>query len=166
MRRVAETLAAIERMKELSWSLAVGFVIVCLVCWAISSLALRSLMSRRSKILRIVVTTAGTFALVLTVLYFLGASAGKQQLRISRIELINVFRVWTGDGRPEGNLLLEFMRNFPPDRVTLSNRSIVVGGSNFVTIFATSRLQSGTLFITTNGVLLLEREPGLAEISH
>src|SRR5262245_45841999 len=79
----------------------------------------------------------------------------QEQLRICCIELTWALNYWNEKGRPESESLLEFMRDYPADRLCLSNRTFVINGSNVVTKFASTRLSTKTLFITTNGVVIL-----------
>jgi hypothetical protein len=94
--------------------------------------------------------------LIVVVAILLWVRADQQeQLRIRCTELTWALNYWNEKGRPEGESLLEFMRDYPPDHLYLSNRAFVINGSNVVTKFASRRLSTKTLFVTTNGVLIL-----------
>ena len=70
-------------------------------------------------------------------------------------ELRGVVISWNSANQPKGQELLMFM-NKCPDYILISNRVFTVGGKTFVTQFATKRLgMPGTLFVTTNNVLIL-----------
>ena len=70
-------------------------------------------------------------------------------------ELRGAMNVWEKEGRPAGAGLDEFMRKVPR-AIVISNKVFLVNGKEFKTQFATEKLGfPATLFITTNGDLLL-----------
>jgi hypothetical protein len=75
--------------------------------------------------------------------------------------LRGVTRAWNEAGRPEGEALRRFMADRP--YASVSNRVFVFEGTNYTTQFATTAIgRSGTLFITTDDVLILwepDRQP-------
>ncbi|SRR6266496_332263 len=73
-----------------------------------------------------------------------------------QLELRATYDRWMEAGRPQGDKLSEFMHGRRADLV-VSNRSLTVNGTNYVTQFALTQSKSGwagTLFVTTNRVLI------------
>ena len=113
--------------------------------------------------------------LVLAVLFGVGLFAGFRYLRsgvregLQRadcIELTEALRRWAEAGSPQGQHLREFMAGRRPDLI-FSNRSFTIQGTNFVSQFAVTKPKSkreGTLFITTNELLIWLNESGHAEV--
>jgi hypothetical protein len=87
--------------------------------------------------------------------WLLEQSLRQESIRLGTIELRNSFHLWVSRGRPEGKALEDFLRDFPPDHLVPSNRTFVIDGMVLVTKFAHARHKDvGTLFMTTNGVLI------------
>lgn len=87
--------------------------------------------------------------------------------RADGIELTQTLKRWVEAGRPEGETLTEFMRGRRQDLV-VSNRSFTIGGTNYGTQFAVTKPKSqrpGTLFVTTNEVLIWLAPTGQAELA-
>lgn len=86
--------------------------------------------------------------------------------RADVIELTQTLKRWVEAGQPEGETLTEFMRGRRQDLV-VSNRSFTIGGTNYGTQFAVTKPKSqrpGTLFVTTNGVLIWLAPTGQPEL--
>jgi hypothetical protein len=82
------------------------------------------------------------------------------------IELTQTFKRWVEAGQPEGATLTEFMRGRRQDLV-VSNRSFTIEGTNYLTQFAVTQPKSqrpGTLFVTTNEVLIWLAPNGQSEL--
>lgn len=100
--------------------------------------------------------------------YFIWASIFITQSlhRADIVELTQTLKRWIEAGRPEGKALSDFMHGRRPDLV-VSNRLVTIEGTNFATQFALTTPKSqrpGTLFVTTNEVLIWVRSTGEAEL--
>lgn len=85
-----------------------------------------------------------------------GISITRSLHRADIFELTGILRAWVKAGQPEGEALMEFLRGCRED-IIVSNRLFTIEGINHVTQFAVTRpksRRSGTLFITTNEVLI------------
>jgi hypothetical protein len=89
----------------------------------------------------------------------------EDRIRISRDHLKGSFSGWVRAGKPEGTALSEFMQDYPPEtgHLFLSNRSFTIGGTNLTTMFAITRY-GPTVFITTNGILIVLDKTGAPKI--
>lgn len=86
--------------------------------------------------------------------------------RADIFELTQTFKRWVEAGRPEGDALTEFMRGRRQDLV-VSNRSFTIEGTNYLAQFAVTQPKSqrpGTLFVTTNEVLIWLDRNGRSEL--
>ena len=86
--------------------------------------------------------------------------------RADGFELTQNLKRWGEAGRPEGKKLTEFMQGRRPD-IVFSNQLLAIGGTNFVTQFALTKPKSGragTLFVTTNEVLIWADMSGRSEL--
>ena len=76
--------------------------------------------------------------------------------RADYLELTMLYRRWVEAGRPTGGEAGEFMRGRRND-VIMTNRMILVDGSNYVSQFAITAphsRQNEVLFVSTNGVMI------------
>lgn len=101
---------------------------------------------------------AGIAVFTFTVAIVLGGIVIQNSLhRADCIELTEHFRRWNEAGSPRGaEQLANFLRGRRSDLV-VSNRTFSISGTNYITQFAVTNLHSnreGSLFITTNGVLV------------
>jgi hypothetical protein len=86
--------------------------------------------------------------------------------RADGFELTQRLKRWVEAGKPEGEKLAEFMQGRRAD-VVATNRVFSIGGTNFVTQFAATKPKSGragTLFVTTNEVLIWLDSSGRTEL--
>ena len=82
-------------------------------------------------------------------------------IRLSTKSLQGSLAAWAKEGRPQGDALGKFMRDYPPESgyLFVSNRSFTIQGRSYVTIFASTRYCApNTMFITTNGAVILIEE--------
>jgi hypothetical protein len=112
---------------------------------------------------RILVGMVLLFTLFLGVL-LIGYRMHRGLIRQGSSELSDVLSRWDKAGRPQGELLAEFMKKAYRGTI-VSNQSLTVDGTNYFTQFATTRLGfPGILFITTNRAIILinkDSEPEL-----
>jgi hypothetical protein len=89
----------------------------------------------------------------------------QEKLRLSSQALKSSLHQWVKAGGPRGAALTEFMRGYPPAAgyLLVSNRSFTITGTNLTTMFAVTRYHL-TMFITTNGILILLDESGEPKI--
>jgi len=86
--------------------------------------------------------------------------------KADQLELGATYDRWVEAGRPEGERLAEFMKG-RNQYLVVTNRSFIIGGTNFATQFAFTQSKSGwagTLFVTTNRVLIWLDSSGSPEL--
>ena len=121
------------------------------------------LITTEMRLLLIIVSAAVAFFLVLKGWRVL---MERSLARADQLELGATFDRWNEAGRPDGERLLEFMKGRNPS-LSVSNRSINISGQDFTTQFASTQSRSGwegTLFVTTNRVLIWLNASGQPEI--
>jgi len=96
-------------------------------------------------------------ALIFAVVYVIAALFQDNGLRrVDGLELILRVQRWKDAGSPQGDGLTRFMA--PRDSsIVESNRSFVIDGTNYSTLFARTNVKhhvNGALFVTTNEVLI------------
>jgi hypothetical protein len=80
--------------------------------------------------------------------------------------LASLYERWIEAGKPEGQLLAEFMQK-QPSETAVSNRVFLIGGTNFVTQFALTKpkgTRSRVLFVTQDGALIRVNSSGRIEL--
>lgn len=101
----------------------------------------------------IAVTVIG---LVIGGFVFLKLSVRRSLHRADCITLTETVRRWKEAGGPSGEKLVEFMQGRRSD-MAVSNRLFTINRTNYATLLALTRPSSkriGTLFVTTNGILI------------
>jgi hypothetical protein len=90
------------------------------------------------------------------VILFFNHEVRRQSIRLTRLDLEGILTLWIREGRPEGEALQEFMKtnNYSSAHFLVSNISCTIDGTNLETKFAKLAM-SGTLFVTTNKVIVL-----------
>jgi hypothetical protein len=105
-------------------------------------------------------------AVGICVLLFVGHDYQASLLRVDCMLLKGYHDAWLKAGAPvDGEALTKFREGRPPEIVP-SSRLFVIGGTPFFTQLASTNLRGreGTLYITSNGVMLLEAKPGVAKV--
>jgi hypothetical protein len=73
----------------------------------------------------------------------------------ARAELRSALSRWHS-AKAEGTTDLEALMHQMPSHLVASNRVLTVGETNYISIFANTRVsEGGTMFITSNGVVIL-----------
>jgi hypothetical protein len=88
--------------------------------------------------------------------------------RAEAIQLPLLVDRWIEAGRPEGDVLKEFMRGRRDD-IVVTNRILKIGGSNYLTRFSLTNpnINAGVsaFLITTNGILIMIDKNGRAQVA-
>ncbi len=85
-------------------------------------------------------------------------------------EISSYYKGWIQAGKPGGEELIKFMQGRRRDLI-VTNRIFLIQGTNYFSQFAVTEpksLRDGTLFITTNGILIwqpLNHDPEIVQFN-
>ena len=115
----------------------------------------------------VMLIVGGIFVAVIGGFLYLRISINHSLHRADCITLTETVRRWKEAGSPTGAKMGEFMQGRRPDMFS-SNRLVSIAGTNYTTLLAITKPSShrpGTLFVTTNGVLIWLGSSGNPQIA-
>jgi hypothetical protein len=113
------------------------------------------------------ISTASAAGLLLLLLlgYYHLRKLGESLILAPKHELRNVLTRWKQANMTQTNLSLgEFMKG-TPKHLVVSNQSFNLGGSNYISVFATTQVpMGGTMFITDEGITIWRKQNGIIKV--